>query len=182
MRSSLGAETGAARSRFAKRHGDWIGGGMGRRERDADLKGRGQNRNIKGWWRLCRKALSAALRGLKAQQVRSPGQRPGYHAPFPTPCKGKSKNQPFAHTFALTGRRRLYTDTQGVALGCKLAALSGRSFSRFVRFACRLRHRPPKKRRRQRFRPLSPAQFIFYECLWPYVLDAFTLQLMLPLL
>ena len=48
-------------------------------------------------------------------------------SPFPTPCKGKSKSQPFAHTFALTGRRRLYADTQGVALGCGVAALSGRS-------------------------------------------------------
>ena len=48
-------------------------------------------------------------------------------SPFSTPCKGKSKNQPFAHTFALTGRRRLYADTQGVALGCGQAALSGRS-------------------------------------------------------
>ena len=48
-------------------------------------------------------------------------------SPFPTPCKGKSKNQSFAHTFALTGRRRLYIDTQGVALGSGLAALSGRS-------------------------------------------------------
>ena len=38
MRSSLGAEADAARPRFAKRHGDWIGG-MGRREGDADLKG-----------------------------------------------------------------------------------------------------------------------------------------------
>ena len=47
--------------------------------------------------------------------------------PVPTPCKGKSKSQPFAHTFALTGRRRLYIDTQGVALGYELAALSGRS-------------------------------------------------------
>ena len=47
--------------------------------------------------------------------------------PFPAPCKGKSKSQPFAHTFALTGRGRLYADTQGVALGCGLAALSGRS-------------------------------------------------------
>ena len=46
--------------------------------------------------------------------------------PVPAPCKGKSKSQPFAHTFALTGRRRLYTDTQGVALGYELAALSGR--------------------------------------------------------
>ena len=52
-------------------------------------------------------------------------------SPSPTPCKGKSKNQPFAHTFALTGRRRLYADTQGVALGCGLAALSGRSRRRF---------------------------------------------------
>ena len=80
MRRPWGADAGAARPRFAKRHGDWIGG-MGRREGDADLKDRGQNRNIKGWWRLCRKALSAALRGLKAQQVRSPGQRPGCHVP-----------------------------------------------------------------------------------------------------
>jgi len=29
------------------------------------------------------KALSATLRGLKAQQVPSPGQRPGYHVPMP---------------------------------------------------------------------------------------------------
>ena len=49
--------------------------------------------------------ISAARHGLKAQQVPSPGQRPGYHVPTPpTPCKGKSKSQPFAHTFALTGR------------------------------------------------------------------------------
>ena len=34
-------------------------------------------------------------------------------------------------TFALTGRRRLYADTQGVALGCGQAALSGRSRRRF---------------------------------------------------
>ena len=46
--------------------------------------------------------------------------------PIPTPCKGKSKNQSFAHTFALTGRRRLCADNQGVALGSGLAALSGR--------------------------------------------------------
>ena len=39
-------------------------------------------------------------------------------------------------TFALTGRRRLCIDTQGVALGCGLAALSGRFFSRFVRLSC----------------------------------------------
>ena len=57
-------------------------------------------------------------------------------SPSPTPCKGKSKSQPFAHTFTLTGRGRLYTDTQGVALGCGLAALSGRSCSRFVRLCC----------------------------------------------
>ena len=53
-------------------------------------------------------------------------------------CKGKSKSQPFAHTFALTGRRRLCADTQGVALGYELATLSGRSFSRFVRLSCAL--------------------------------------------
>ena len=57
-------------------------------------------------------------------------------SPFPTPCKGKSKSQPFAYTFALAGRRRLYADTQGVALSCGLVALSGRSFSRFVRLSC----------------------------------------------
>ena len=34
-------------------------------------------------------------------------------------------------TFALTGRWRLYADTQGVALGCGVAALSGRSRRRF---------------------------------------------------
>ena len=56
--------------------------------------------------------------------------------PIPTPCKGKSKNQSFAHTFALTGRRRLCIDTQGVAMGSGLTALSGRSFSRFVRLSC----------------------------------------------
>ena len=74
---------------------DW--GGMGRREGDADLKDRGQNRNIKGWWRLCRKALSAALRGLKAQQVRSPGQRPGCHVPQtlrPVRAKVKANRSP----------------------------------------------------------------------------------------
>ena len=47
--------------------------------------------------------------------------------PFPTPCKGKSKSQPFAHTFALTGRRRLCIDTQGVALGWGLVGLSARA-------------------------------------------------------
>ena len=49
----------------------------------------------------------------------------------PAPCKGKSNKQPFAHTFALTGRRALYSGTQGVALGWELAALSGRSRRRF---------------------------------------------------
>ena len=34
-------------------------------------------------WRLCGKALSAALRGLKAQQVQSPGQRPGLRTGCP---------------------------------------------------------------------------------------------------
>ena len=43
------------------------------------------------------------------------------------PVRAKVINNRCAHTFALTGRRRLYTDTQGVALGWELAALSGRS-------------------------------------------------------
>ena len=47
--------------------------------------------------------------------------------PIPTPCKGKSKNQSFAHTFALTGRRRFCIDTQGVALGWGLVGLSARA-------------------------------------------------------
>ena len=78
--------------------------------------------------------------GLKAQRVQV-GCKPsesvaqsnalGAMFPFPTPCKGKSKNQAFAHIFALTGRRRLYIDTQGVALGWGLDALSGRSRRRF---------------------------------------------------
>ena len=47
-------------------------------------------------------------------------------------------------TFALTGRRRLYADTQGVALGCGVAALSGRSrrgfeLIEFLQRGCRLR-------------------------------------------
>ena len=57
-------------------------------------------------------------------------------SPFPTPCKGKSMGKWLNFTFALTGRMRLCIDTQGVALGCGLAALSGRSFSRFVRLSC----------------------------------------------
>ncbi|MBD9035505.1 MAG: hypothetical protein EGR33_03690 [Prevotella sp.] len=48
-------------------------------------------------------------------------------SPCPTPCKGKSMGERLIFTFAPTGRRRLYTDTQGVALGCGLATLSGRS-------------------------------------------------------
>ena len=48
--------------------------------------------------------MSAALRGLKAQQIQSQGNALGTMSPFPTPCKGKSKSQLFAHTFALTGQ------------------------------------------------------------------------------
>ena len=76
--------------------------------------------------------IRAALRGLKAQQVRSPGQRPGLTCvPHLRPVRAKVINNRCAHTFALTGRRRLYTDTQGVAMGCGQAALSGRSRRRF---------------------------------------------------
>ena len=75
-----------------------------------------------------RRGLRAALRGLKAQQVRSPGQRPGLtYVPHRRPVRAKVINNRCAHTFALTGRRALYPDTQGVALGWGLAALSGRS-------------------------------------------------------
>ena len=41
-----------------------------------------------------------------------------------------------AFTFALTGRREWEHGTQGVALGSELVALSGRSFSHFVRLSC----------------------------------------------
>ena len=44
---------------------------------------RGGNPEKPSRWRLFEKALSAALCGLKAQQVQSPGQRPGYHVPIP---------------------------------------------------------------------------------------------------
>ncbi|MEE0446645.1 MAG: hypothetical protein UDM12_01540, partial [Prevotellamassilia sp.] len=69
------------------------------------------------------------------------GNALGTMPPFPTPCKGKSENQPFAHTFALTGRRRLCTDTQGVALGYELTALSGRSFSHLFVYHVRMLRR-----------------------------------------
>ena len=72
--------------------------------------------------------IRAGLRGLKAQQVRSPGQRPGLtYVPHLRPVRAKVINNRCAHTFALTGRRALFLGTQGVALGCELAALSGRS-------------------------------------------------------
>ena len=72
--------------------------------------------------------IRAALRGLKAQQVRSPGQRPGLtYVPHLRPVRAKVINNRCAHAFALTGRRAFYPGTQGVALGWGLAALSGRS-------------------------------------------------------
>ena len=72
--------------------------------------------------------IRAGLRGLKAQQVRSPGQRPGLtYVPHLRPVRAKAKNNRCAHAFALTGRGALYSGTQGVALGWGLAALSGRS-------------------------------------------------------
>ena len=80
--------------------------------------------------------IRAALHGLKAQQVRSPGQRPGLtYVPYHRPVRAKVINNRFAHTFALTGRRALYADTQGVALSWGLAALSGRS-RRGLRRSC----------------------------------------------
>ena len=44
-----------------------------------------------------RESLSAALHGLKAQQVHSPGQRPGYHVPHslrPVRAKVKANHSP----------------------------------------------------------------------------------------
>ena len=80
--------------------------------------------------------IRAALRGLKAQQVRSPGQRPGLtYVPHLRPVRAKVINNRCAHTFALTGRRAFYPGTQGVALGWGLAALSGRS-RRGLRRSC----------------------------------------------
>ena len=72
--------------------------------------------------------IRAALHGLKAQQVRSPGRCPGLtYVPHLRPVRAKVINNRCAHTFALTGRRALSPGTQGVALGWGLAALSGRS-------------------------------------------------------
>ena len=72
--------------------------------------------------------IRAALHGLKAQQVQSPGQRPGLtYVPHLRPVRAKAINNRCAHAFALTGRRAFYPGTQGVALGWELAALSGRS-------------------------------------------------------
>ena len=54
------------------------------REAPAPLKGRVfkiQENYVGG--DCAKKDLSAALRGLKAQQVLSPGQRPGYDVPIP---------------------------------------------------------------------------------------------------
>ena len=49
--------------------------------------------------------IRAALRGLKAQQVRSPGHRPGLtYVPHLRPVRAKVINNRCAHTFALTGR------------------------------------------------------------------------------
>ena len=77
---------------------------------------------------MLRGRVAGGLRGLKAQQVRSPGQRPGLtYVPHLRPVRAKVINNRCAHTFALTGRRALYPGTQGVALGWELAALSGRS-------------------------------------------------------
>ena len=67
------------------------------------------------------------------------GNALGYVKPGTAPCKGKSNKQPFAHTFALTGRRRLYADTQGVALGSGLTALSGRSRRNHKHFSQHIR-------------------------------------------
>ena len=71
--------------------------------------------------------------GWKPSQFIAQGNALGAVYPVPTPWKGKSKSQPFAHTFALTGRRRLCTDTQGVALGYGGVALSGRHIPHKIR-------------------------------------------------
>ena len=91
---------------------------------------------FQGRWRHKFRTYGRPCAGWKPNKFGAQGNTLGTMSPFPTPCKGKSKSQPFAHTFALTGRRRLCADTQGVALGLELIALSGRSFSRFVRLSC----------------------------------------------
>ena len=84
--------------------------------------------------------IRAALRGLKAQQVRNPGQRPGLtYVPHLRPVRAKVINNRCAHTFALTGRRCFCIDTQGVAMGSGLAALSGRSRRNHKHFSLRVR-------------------------------------------
>ena len=61
-----------------------------RRETTAPLKGRAfkiQENEVDG--DCAEKASSAALRGLKAQQVPSTGQRPGFHVPNPYALLGR---------------------------------------------------------------------------------------------
>jgi len=62
---------------------------------------------------------------LKGQKAHSPGQRPGDLKRDNHALKGQKLNQCYM-AFALTGRMYTPTITQGVALGWKLFALSGR--------------------------------------------------------
>ena len=80
----------------------------------------------------------AAKHGLKAQQVQAQGNALGYVKPELRPVRAKviNNHSPILCPFALTGRRCLCTDTQGVALGYELAALSGRVFK--IDFLARL--------------------------------------------
>ena len=170
-RPHLGAETVVARPRCGRRweqmqarhvpdspKGMGIGlGGWGGGREMRSLKGRGQNRNIKGWWRLCRKALSAALRGLKAQQVRSPGQRPGCHVPQslrPVRAKVKANRSPILLPLQGVGVYTLIP--RALPWAVNWLPFQGAPFRAL--FVSHVGYdTPQKKRRRQRFRPLSPA-------------------------
>ena len=63
--------------------------------------------------------------GLKGQQHIAQGNALGVWKAENTPCKGKSRTPIMAS--ALTGRKLLHQHTQGVALGCELIGLSGRT-------------------------------------------------------
>ena len=63
----------------------------------------------------------------KGQKANSPGHRPGYKDAVRFALKGQKPYHVF-HAFALTGRRKHTTLTQGVALGWGLTGLSGRQY------------------------------------------------------
>ena len=188
MRSSLGADAGAARSRFAKRHGDWIGRDGETGERCGPERWGVQNtKKFCAFFcliRRCDEALGRSTVAHFARKVRGANIVATKHELI---IQQSHVPERWSCSRALV----MFATCSSPSL-CEQSELQCFAPIQFVPHTrlARRKHKmtfrkhfcPPKKRRRQRFRPLSPAQIIFYECLWPYVLDASTLQLMLPLL